>query len=196
MSKLPSVGKTKLPSLNKDMTMQELTDTSKILATAAKQSREEKKRHHEEMKTLYEDGKTWALPSINPPPPKSPKSKSLSSKRRYNVDEKEESLSSKRRYKVDEKEESPTPTSVFLEDLYSNTGRLPTQAMKPKDKSHSQNKSSDATDPFEVKGSVASLLKSVREMKLGGKRTKKLRKTHKKTRKAKSHKNRRHSAKK
>ena len=137
-------------------------------AAAAKQSREKTNHHHEEIKT-------WALPSINPP--KSPKSTSLFKKMRHN-----------------EPENSSTP-SVFLEDLYSNTGKLPTQATTNY-KHHSQKKSSDTIDPFDAKGSVASLLRSVRDMKLGGKRTKKLRKNHKKTRKAKSHKNRRHSAKK
>ena len=68
-------------------------------------------------------------------------------------------------------------------------------------KNHSQKKSSSPIVPFYPQGSVADVLKSVRELKfeelrLGGKRTKKARKNHKKTRKAKSHKNRRHSAKK
>jgi len=81
----------------------------------------------------------------------------------------------------------------------SITDFVPTQGIMPSNaisRNKSLKKSSDATDPFEVKGSVASLLKSVRAMKVGGKRTKKVRKTHKKTPKAKSRKNRRHSAKK
>ena len=46
-------------------------------------------------------------------------------------------------------------SSIFVKNLDTEIGKLPSQVMS-KDKSHSQNKSSDATDPFEVKGSVAS----------------------------------------
>jgi hypothetical protein len=168
MPKLPPI-----PLTDKQLANQALTEAAKKQASETKKQRE-----------LDTSEEKWAsksvkLPSIAPHPPKSPKSNSLSRKRPYN----------------DSSEELPIPTIAFLEDYYPKTGKLPSQAMS-KDKHHSQKKSSDATDPFEVQGSVASLLKSVRSLKLGGKRTKKARKNHKKTRKATSRKNRRHSAKK
>ena len=170
MPKLPPI-----PLTDKQLANQALIENAKTKASETKTQRE-----------LHTSQERWAaksvkLPSITPHPPKSPKSNSLSRKRQRNEN--------------DSSKKSPTPSIAVLEELYPKTEMLPSQVML-KDKSHSQKKSSNATDPFEeVQGSVASLLKSVRNLKLGGKRTKKVRKNHK-TRKSKSHKNRRHSAKK
>lgn len=133
---------------------------------------------------------TWAsprLPTIDQPHrPTSPKPTPIFGKRKHYED-------------VPKKSPKNSEPELFI-NLDAIRGRLPSQVLA-NNKHHSQKKSSDATDPFGVKGSVADVLKSVRELKieeirLGGKRTKKLRKNHKKTRKAKSHKNRRYSAKK
>ena len=100
----------------------------------------------------------------------------------------------KRRHYEDVPKKSPRNRELFI-TLDPIRGMLPSQVLANKNH-HSPKKSSSPIVPFYPQGSVADVLKSVRELRLGGKRTKKLRKNHKKTRKVKSHKNRRHSAKK
>jgi hypothetical protein len=137
-----------------------------------------------------------------------PKQEKWASKRLPPIDQphrptspKQTPLFGKRKHCEDVPKKSPINSEpVPFINLDPIRGRLPSQVLA-NNKHHSQKKSSSPIVPFYTQGSVANVLKSVRELKfeelrLGGKRTKKARKNHKKTRKAKSHKNRRHSAKK
>ena len=122
--------------------------------------------------------KKWAyqrLPTIDQQQHrhKSPKPTGISSKRRRNENDSNKSHNNSE--------------DLFTMEITPIAGISPYKAINK----HSQKKSSNTVDIFDAKGSVAGLLKSVRELTIGGKRTKKARKNHKKTRK-----NRRHSVKK
>jgi hypothetical protein len=174
MSKLPSISDSKK---TKSMDMDKLNEYAKEKASLAKKKREDARATAlERLQQEQEQEKSRASA------PKWADARSMEPDRKKSVD-------SKRSPRPSHQKHSTKVDIENLEDDYS----LPLISKHPSTKS----KKSTTIDPFEeVQGSVASLLKSVRSLKLGGKRTKKARKNHKKTRKATSHKNRRHSAKK
>jgi hypothetical protein len=171
MLKLPSISDSKK---TKPMDMDKLNEYAKEKASLAKKKREDARataleRLQQEQEKSRASAPKWADARSMEPYRKKP----VDANRSTNPSHKEDF------------------TNVDIEDLEENYSL-------PRIPKHSSTKSKKSTtiDPFEeVQGSVASLLKSVRN-KLGGKRTKKARKNHKRTRKATSHKNRRHSAKK